>query len=200
MNEFYYKRNSNKKIALTFDDGPYPVYTRIILEILRKYNIKATFFLIGENVEYYGDILSEIISEGHELGNHTFSHKKLKNKSASEIISEIETCNDAIYKKCGVKTNLFRPPGGIMADICISNTNLLSDYNIIYWSIDTHDWAHESPQAIASKVAKEIKSGDIILMHDFIGKNSPTPAALELMIPKLLKNGYEFVTVSELIL
>jgi peptidoglycan/xylan/chitin deacetylase (PgdA/CDA1 family) len=199
LNEFYYKRNSGKKIALTFDDGPHPRYTRTILKILKKYNITATFFIIGANIEYYGDVLHEIIADGHELGNHTFSHERIKDKSADEIIYEIEACNEAIYKKCGVKTNLFRPPGGIMADICISNTNILSDYNIIYWSIDTNDWAHVPPEKISSDVLKKIKSGDIILMHDYIGKNSPTPNALEIMIPELLKNGYEFVSVSELI-
>ena len=199
LNEFYYKRNSAKRIALTFDDGPHPRYTRRILDILSKYNIKATFFIIGENVEYYGDVLSEITAQGHELGNHTFSHENIKNKSASEIISEIEACNDAIYDRCGIKTKLFRPPGGIMADICISNTNILCDYNIIYWSIDTMDWAHVSPQNIADNVLGSIKSGDIILMHDYIGRNSPTPDALEIMIPELIKEGYEFVTVSDLI-
>ena len=86
-----------------------------------------------------------------------------------------------------------------MADICISNTDILSDYNIIYWSIDTLDWAHETPEAIAYNVIKNIKSGDIILMHDYVGKNSPTPVALKILIPKLLDMGYEFVTVSELI-
>ena len=199
LNEFYYKRNTSKRIALTFDDGPHPRYTRAILKILEKYNITATFFIIGANVEYYGDVLPEIIEAGHELGNHTFSHEKIKNKSADEIINEIEACNEAIFKKCGIKTNLFRPPGGIMADICISNTNILSNYNIIYWSIDTNDWAHEPPEKISSDVLKVIKSGDIILMHDYIGRNSPTPEALEIMIPQLLKAGYEFVSVSELI-
>ena len=199
LNEFYYKRNADKKIALTFDDGPHPRYTRRILKILSEYNIKATFFIIGKNVEIYGNVLNEIKDSGHELGNHTFSHQNIKNKNEAEIISEIEACNDAIYKQCGVKTKLFRPPGGIMADICISNTNILSDYNIIYWSIDTLDWAHEPPQKISDNVIKNIKSGDIILMHDYIGRNSPTPAALEIMIPELINRGYSFVTVSELI-
>lgn len=199
LNEFYYKRNPGKNIALTFDDGPHPIYTPKILKILSKYNIKATFFIIGENVKYYGEVLNDIVKDGHELGNHTFSHKNIKNKNTEDILDEIKKCNDAIYQACGVKTLLFRPPGGIMADVCIANIDILSDYNIIYWSIDTHDWAHESPEKISNNVLKAIKSGDIILMHDFIGRNSPTPAALELMIPKLQEKGYNFVTVSELI-
>ena len=199
LNEFYYKRNSDKKIALTFDDGPHPRYTQKIIDILDKYNAKATFFIIGENIEYYGDVLLKIIENGHEIGNHTFSHENIKNKTEDEIIAEIEACNSAIYDKCGLKTKLFRPPGGIMADICISKTDILSDYDIIYWSIDTLDWAHESPQKISENVIKNIKSGDIILMHDYIGQNSPTPEALEIMLPKLIAEGYEFITVSELI-
>ena len=196
---FHKHENSSMKIALTFDDGPHPRYTREILNILDEYHITATFFVVGENVEYYPDSFSMLLNSGHEIGNHTYSHQNIKNKSEYEIISELEACNDAIYGKCGVKTNLFRPPGGIMADICISNTNILSDYNIIYWSIDTLDWAHERPETIADNVIKNIKSGDIILMHDYVGRNSPTPEALKIMIPKLLDMGYEFVTVGELI-
>jgi len=199
LNEFYYKRNNEKKIALTFDDGPHPIYTKKILDILSKYNVKATFFIIGENAKNYGNVISDIVEQGHDIGNHTFSHQKIKSKSATEIISELEECNQAIYQRCGESTKLFRPPGGIMADICISETNILSDYDIIYWSIDTHDWAHESPQNIANHVIQQIKAGDIILMHDYIGRSSPTPDALELMCPELLKMGYDFVTVSELI-
>lgn len=199
LNEFYYKRNSEKKIALTFDDGPHPVYTKRILSILNKYNAKATFFIIGANVQHYGSVLDEIVLNGHELGNHTFSHENIKNKSAESIVSELENCTEVIYKKCGQRTNLFRPPGGIMADICISNTTILSDYKIIYWSIDTRDWEHQSSENIAKNVISKIQPGDIILMHDYIGKNSPTPAALEIIIPQLQKQGYEFVTVSELL-
>lgn len=198
-NEFYYKRNSKKKIALTFDDGPHPIYTKKILDILNKYNIKATFFIIGVNVESYGDILYDIVSAGHEIGNHTFSHHSLKGKNAQDIEEELENCREAIYQKCGENTTLFRPPGGIMADIEVGESDIFEGYDIIYWSIDTHDWAHHSPQKISDYVVKNTKSGDIILMHDYIGKNSPTPAALEIMIPKLIERGFEFVTVSDLI-
>lgn len=200
LNEFYYKRNEEKKIALTFDDGPHPIYTKRILNILKKYGVSATFFIIGENVRYYGDVLKDVVNEGHELGNHTFSHQNIKNKSAEDILSELNECTEAIYQSCGERTTLFRPPGGIMADVCIRDTEILSEYNIIYWSIDTHDWAHESPCKIAENVIKNIKSGDIILMHDYIGRNSPTPDALEIIIPELQRLGFEFVTVSELIL
>lgn len=199
LNEYYFNRNTDNKISLTFDDGPHPLYTPKILDILDKYNIKATFFIIGENAGYYQDTLREIAKRGHEIGNHTFSHTVIKNKSASDIINEIEECRSAIYEICGENTVLFRPPGGIMADLDPQDAEMFDSYEIILWSIDTMDWAHHSPEEISEYVLNGTKSGDIILMHDYIGIDSPTPKALEIIIPELLERGYEFVTVSELI-
>lgn len=197
--EYYFKRNESNKIALTFDDGPHPVYTKKILDVLDKYNVKATFFIVGQNAGYYKDALKDIVKNGHELGNHTFTHATIKGQSAANIMSEIEDCRNAIYDICGENTVLFRPPGGLMAEVSAEDAELFENYDIIFWSIDTMDWAMRSPAEIAEYVLDNTKSGDIILMHDYIGKNSPTPAALELMIPKLIEKGYEFVTVSELI-
>ena len=199
VDEYYCKRNEDNKIALTFDDGPHPVYTEKILEILDKYNIKATFFIVGENAGYYKDTLIKISKSGHELGNHTFSHAIIKDKNALDIITEVEDCRNTIYEICGENTVLFRPPGGIMADINAEDAELFENYDIIMWSIDTMDWAHLPPEQIAQYVINATKAGDIILMHDYIGKDSPTPKALEIIIPGLIEKGYEFVTVSELI-
>ena len=198
-NAYYFKRNKYNRIAITFDDGPHPVYTRKILDVLEKYQVKATFFIIGENAEYYKDTLMEIVEKGHELGNHTFSHSIIKDKNVSDIIAEIEDCRNAIYDICGENTVLFRPPGGIMADITAEDGEIFENYDVILWSIDTMDWAHNEPGKIAEYVINNTKSGDIILMHDYIGKNSPTPETLEIIIPALIKKGYEFVTVGELI-
>ncbi len=199
FNSYYFKRNKYNRIAITFDDGPHPVYTRKILDILEKYHIKATFFIIGENARYYKDTLMEIVEKGHELGNHTFSHAIIKNKNVSDIIAEIEDCRNAIYDICGENTVLFRPPGGIMAEVSSDDGEVFENYDVILWSIDTMDWAHHKPEKIAEYVINNTKSGDIILMHDYIGKDSPTPEALEIIIPALIKKGYEFVTVGELI-
>ena len=100
---------------------------------------------------------------------------------------------------CGITPSLFRAPGGLMDDISVSNWQAFEQYSIIYWSIDTLDWDHRAPTEIAQKVLSTVQSGDIILMHDYIGYNSPTAEALELIIPELLERGYKFVTVSELI-
>lgn len=199
VNEYYFKRNQDNKIALTFDDGPHPIYTPRILDILDKYNIKATFFIIGVNAKNYKETLKEIVRRGHEIGNHTFSHSMIKNQSPSSVVYEIEECRRLIYEISGENPVIFRPPGGLMATLDPDDAELLESYNIVLWSIDTLDWSHRSPEEISDCVTNEIKSGDIVLMHDYIGFNSPTPEALELMIPKLLKMGYDFTTVSDLI-
>ena len=197
--EYYFKRNNKNNIALTFDDGPHPKQTHKILEILDKYNIKATFFVVGINAENYPEALKSIAKSGHEIGNHTFSHKYVKGKETDVVTKDLERCKNAINKICGETPVLFRAPGGLMDEISVSNAEAFDDYSIIYWSIDTMDWAHHSPNEIADHVLTNIKSGDIILMHDYIGYNSPTAEALELIIPELLDRGFNFVTVSELI-
>ncbi len=195
---FYNKKNDNMEIALTFDDGPHPYYTPIILKILEEYGVKATFFMIGENVGYYPAAAEAVLKAGHEIGNHTNHHRGMKNLSDHEILREIEDCEDAIYSLAEYRPTLIRPPEGAMNEQVRRVVGSL-DYRIILWDVDTHDWAHTPPDAICRQVLNEIDAGDIILMHDFIGHNSPTPAALRLMIPALLERGYKFVTVGELL-
>ena len=197
--EYYFSRNDENKIALTFDDGPHPKQTYQILKILEKYDIKATFFVVGINAQNYPDALKAVAKGGHEIGNHTFSHRYVKGKDAKKIKDELQKCDRAIYDICGATPTLFRAPGGLMDEISVSNEQAFEHYDIIYWSIDTLDWDHRPPSEIADKVLSTIKSGDIVLMHDYIGHNSPTADALELIIPELLSRGYKFVTVSELI-
>ena len=190
--------NSEMKIALTFDDGPHPRYTPKILEILRKYNIKATFFAVGINAYYYPETLKKVVDAGHEIGNHTYTHPKVSKIEKGRLKQEIEDCEDILYELSEYKTKLFRPPEGMIDGGILDIINGL-DYDVILWDIDTRDWAHTPADEIADKVIKSISSGDIILMHDYIGYNSPTCDALELFIPELIKKGYKFVTVSELL-
>ena len=179
------------QIAITFDDGPHPILTPKILDILEKYHIKATFFIVGENVKNYPDVVEQILNQGHEIGNHTYTHDRINQK-------EIEACEKVIYELTDYKTKLFRPPeGAINQTIKYISAGL--GYDIILWNIDTRDWDHTSPSDISKNVMEKIDSGSIILMHDYISFNSPTPEALELMIPRLLEMGYQFVVVSELI-
>ena len=190
-NVYHQHENHEMKIALTFDDGPHPILTPKILDILAKYHVKATFFMVGENVKNYPDVVEQILIRGHEIGNHTYTHDHINQK-------EIEACEKIIYELTDYRTKLFRPPeGAINQTIKYISAGL--GYDIILWNIDTRDWDHTSPSDISQNVIKKIDAGSIILMHDYISFNSPTPDALELMIPRLLEMGYQFVVVSELI-
>lgn len=190
--------NNCMKIALTFDDGPHPRYTPRILEILDEYGIKATFFTVGINAYYYPEALRMVAERGHEIGNHTYSHPRVSSVDQSKLGDEIELCEETIYGITDCRTKLFRPPEG-MIDSGILNVLHGLDYRVILWDIDTRDWAHTPPKEIAENVINTVSSGDIILMHDYIGVNSPTCEAMSIFIPALIEKGYRFVVVSELI-
>ncbi len=187
-----------KKIALTFDDGPHPHKTMEILDILDRFGVKATFFIIGENAEYYPDIVAEEALRGHELANHSYSHAKLSVLTEAEIRAEIERADAAIKNAAGVTPVLFRPPEGAYSENVVNNARELGK-NTILWTVDTLDWAKSPRDAIVENVKSNVTSGSIILFHDYTNKNTHTAAALEILIPYLQGQGYEFVTVSELV-
>ncbi len=189
---------SDKRIALTFDDGPHPRYTGEILSILKEYNVTATFFIIGVNAENYPDALRKIAESGCEIGNHTYSHANLRHMNHEEIKKEIQKCEDVLSKTIGVRPVVFRPPEGMYPNDATEIMENLG-YDIILWSIDTMDWAMNPSYQIERLVMKETKGGDIILMHDYVSGGNTTCQALRKMIPNLLSRGYEFVTVSQLI-
>lgn len=186
------------KVALTFDDGPHPRYTKEILAILEEYHITATFFIIGVNAENYPQDLRRIVDAGCEIGNHTNSHRRMKDLSAEEIRSEITQCEDTVYRLCGVRPRVFRPPEGMMNDT-VKQIVSEKGYQLVLWSIDTKDWALTPSNEIVATVKQQMRGGDIILMHDYVSGGNTTCASLRCMIPMLLARGYEFVTVSELI-
>ncbi len=195
-----YRKHDNqyKKIALTFDDGPHPKLTPKILEVLDKYKVKATFFTVGVNVHYYPEAFESIVSHGHEIGNHTYTHPHVSRIDTVTLRDEIERCEAEIYEHGEYRTKLFRPPEG-MIDNGVTSLAKELDYKVILWDIDTRDWDHTPPHEIAEMVEKKISSGDIILMHDYIAHDSPTVEALDLFLPVLIEKGYQFVTVGELI-
>ena len=197
-NVYHTHENSCMKISLTFDDGPHPYLTPKILEILKKYNIHATFFLVGRNAELYPSIVEKILADGHEIGNHTYTHGKVSQRDFFQMKQEFECCESAIYEIADYKTKLLRPPEGHL-DSKIKAISKQLDYNVILWDVDTRDWAQESPSAICKNVTENVSPGSIILMHDYISYHSPTPEAMEMFIPILLKEGYRFVVVSDLI-
>lgn len=194
----YRHDNQSKRIALTFDDGPHYKYTAEILDILKEYNAKATFFVVGELAERYPELVLRELSEGHEVGNHTWSHPKMAKLSIDQLKNEILRTERLLNEIADYRPKLFRPPEGSFRK---SSEELAeaNDYTLILWTVDTRDWAHTPVDQIVEMVENETEAGSIILCHDFIGRDSPTPDALRKFIPALLDKGFEFVTVSELL-
>ena len=195
-----YCRNisKEKKVALTFDDGPHPRFTKEILDILEEYDVTATFFIIGVNAENYPESLKMIVDSGCEIGNHTYSHVRIDKMSDDELEGEMLKCEQVLYSMTGIRPKLFRPPQGRVPENLLSISDKLG-YNVILWSIDTLDWSHNPTDNICAAVNNNLSGGDIILMHDYISGKNTTCDALRRIIPDLLSRGYTFVTVSELI-
>ena len=187
-----------KVVALTFDDGPHPRYTSEILDLLAMYDAKATFFVIGKNVELYGDLVVRAAAEGHEIGNHTYAHPKLSELSHAALEREILKNEAMIEELVGTAPLLFRPPEGYCSPD-VSHAALKNGISIILWNVDTRDWSGNSSESITSHVLANAVPGSIILFHDYIAHNSPTPAALKEILPRLDAAGFRFVTVSELL-
>lgn len=195
--------NENQKlIALTFDDGPDKDYTPQVLDILKKHDIKATFFVVGEKVEWNPEIVKRQYDEGHEIGNHTFTHINVCHRGYDDIYNEINKTQDAIKKVIGIEPKIFRPPyRAINKEMC--NIVKEKNMNVILWSeLDPRDWSNPGVYYISNTILTKVKNGNIILLHDYNNKRastSQTIEALNVIIPNLKEKGYKFVTVSELI-
>ena len=181
-------------IALTFDDGPgYNDASDKILDVLEKYNARATFFMVGQNVKDHPKNLKRKVKLGCELANHTWNHNHYgKNVTASDI----KKCSEAIYKATGQYPTSFRSPGGNTTST-IRNECKAENMPLYYWSLDTQDWKYRDADKVYNTVIKNVKDGDIILMHEIYGS---TADAVEKMVPKLIKKGYQLVTCEELVL
>ena len=184
------KDKDNKYIALTFDDGP-NYNTNKVLDILNKYNVKATFFVLGSKIKGNEDILKRMKDSGMEIGNHTYNHLLLTKYKEDKIKEEIDNTSNLIFEVTGSSPRLLRPSYGSFN----KKIKKCSNFPIIIWDIDTLDWKYHNSKKIASRVINKVKDGDIILMHDIY---SATSNSLNIIIPKLLNNGYTFVTVPEL--
>ena len=187
-----------KRIALTFDDGPHEAYTAEILAILNEYGIKATFFVVGQNAKEYPKLVKQAAEAGHEIGNHTYTHPKLKEQNAESFSCELEKTRVVIEEITGVSPILFRPPEGFREGV-IKTVAKEQGYQMVLWSVDTEDWRGLSASQIENAIMKDVKDGSIILCHDYVVGNSHTPEALRRVIPQMLEDGYEFVTVSDLV-
>lgn len=187
-------------IALTFDDGPHPIYTKEIMDLLNRHGAKATFFVTGSQVNKLPDIVKQLADDGHEIGNHTYHHIYSHTVSKEILREEIKKTEQKIVEITGVYPHLFRPVGGYYDDLLIE-TAAEEDYQVIMWSWhqDSMDWANPGVGHIIRNVLPRAQSGDIILFHDAGGKRVQTIQALEVIVPKLIEEGYELVTVSDLI-
>lgn len=187
-----------KVIALTFDDGPHPTYTPEVLDLLKKYDAKATFFVIGERAEKYPEVISRMGNEEHEIANHTYTHPLTI--TPTKLKEELKKTNEIIHQITGTSPIFYRPVGGQYNDKII-NTAINEGFKVIMWSWhqDTEDWKRPGTKKIVKKVLSSVKPGNIVLFHDSGGDRSQTVAALEEILPELQKEGYRFVTVSELI-
>lgn len=186
------KRQVGKKIALTFDDGPLPGYTDRVLDILKKYDAKATFYIVGRRVSGGEDILKRQLAEGHELGNHTWSHPNLTKEEDDRIVREIYDTQEAIRQATGVTPRTLRAPFGAYN----GRVGELANMPLVNWSVDSYDWQTRDTRKNVSAVLRHTEPGDIILMHDI---HEESVQAVEEIVSTLKQRGYEFVTVSELI-
>ena len=192
---FWDAKTEEKVIALTFDDGPHSKYTPEILDILADYEAKATFFVLGAHAEKFPDILYREFSEGHEIGNHTYDHTT----KLSRLSQEMKDTSDTIYAITGTRPKLFRPVGGDYNDAIVhrAKKNQLS-VTLWSWDQDTKDWSGVDHKAIAEDVISNVSPGDVVLFHDAGGKRDETVKALPLVLEYLTENGYETVTLSEM--
>lgn len=190
--------NTSNRIAVTFDDGPSEKYTPEILDILSQYGVRATFFVIGEYAEKHPELVKREIDSGHEVGNHTYSHINLVRAGRDAAMSELKRTQEIIYESDEYRCSLIRPPEGKYTAELLGEACEL-DCRIVLWTVDTVDWRHTPPDDIYENITKNVKSGDIILFHDGIVGESPTPEALRMVIPELQRRGFELVTVSDLL-
>lgn len=182
-------------VAMTFDDGPHPSLTPKLLDILKERNIKCTFFLIGQNMKAYPQIVRRIIAEGHEIGAHTYTHCSLTSRSDAQIRSELQRSEEVLMAAANYRPQLVRPPYGAI------NTRIKQlmfsefGYSTIMWSVDPQDWRRPGVSVVTSRLVSGARPGAIMLAHDI---HPPTIQAVPAMFDQLLAKGYQFVTVSQL--
>lgn len=180
------------KIAITFDDGPHPVYTEQLLDGLKKRGVKATFFVTGMNAEKYPELIERMYEEGHVIGNHTFNHTQLTRSNREAFKEELIRTNEVISEIIGEDVIYVRPPYGSWDKSFEKELNMFP----VLWSVDPLDWCSTNVACIVQNVVKKVEENDIILMHDYYPS---TVTATFRIIDELMEEGYVFVTVEEIL-
>lgn len=190
-------RTSQKLVALTVDDGPYPQATERILDVLREKEVRATFFVLGRSAEAYPALVERTAQEGHEIATHGYSHRNMARLSAEECRQEWERTEKVLSARGIAKPTLFRPPSGAYGDTLV-RTARACGYRMILWDVDPRDWEGASTDTIVKRITEQVKAGSIILLHD--GQYPIHNAkALRIVIDRLRAEGYSFVTAGELL-
>lgn len=177
--------------ALTFDDGPHPVWTPLLLDGLKERGVKATFFLMGENIPGNEEIVERMVREGHLVGNHSYRHEQLTREGLEQVCQSFEKTGQMIEEIAGIRPEYARPPYGDWNEELECRTELTT----VLWDVDSLDWSDKDRRRITDKVCREIEDGDIVLMHDIF--QSSQEAALDI-IDRLSADGWQFVTADEL--
>lgn len=183
-------------VAMTFDDGPHPKLTPILLDILKKRKLKATFYVIGQSVVTWPDIVKRILDEGHEVGSHTWSHPFMSRLGDTSMLRQIDRTTEAIYKVTGKAPVTFRPPYGAFTVRQRKLLHKTRDMPTVLWSVDPLDWRRPGSSVVAQRIIHNSRPGSVILSHDI---HSPTIRAMPAAFDGLIDRGFKFVTVSELL-
>jgi peptidoglycan/xylan/chitin deacetylase (PgdA/CDA1 family) len=189
----YYVDDASKSIALTIDDGPDPVYTPQVLRLLHRYQVTATFSMIGLHVAAYPHLARDVAQAGHKIANHTWNHADLAGMPAHRVHDEITRASHAIHAATGIHPGLFRAPYGAWSRAVIKECERARMIPLD-WSVDPRDWSMPGVRKIVRNIMKNTQPGSIILEHDGGGNRSETVEALRIVLPRLLDEGYHFAT------
>jgi peptidoglycan-N-acetylglucosamine deacetylase len=189
--------DARREVALTFDDGPHPDFTPQVLEIMHRYGVTASFFCVGINAAAYPELVARAAEEGHQVGNHTWSHPYLPDLTRDQVLRQVDATNEALAKAAGGENRLVRPPYGARTARML---RWLAGHGMVtaLWDVDANDWAQPGADAVVAKVTAEVRPGSVVLMHDSGGDRTQTVAALPRIIEALRSDGYAFVSVDQI--